>query len=125
MTSKKGSSNFGISMGDGATLSAKNVVAGKNATINDLSEKKIGIGSEISELRSLLQEASLAEDDMRTAKEAVDAIEQEADRNSAASAAKIKDALGVLEKLGKASSALFPLAGRLFPLLSRIAKALF
>ena len=125
MTSKKDSSISGIAMGDGATLSAKNVAVGDGATINDTSVQTMGIGLEISELRRLLEQASLAEDDMRTANEAVDVIEDEADSNSATSGAKISNALGILEQLGKASSGLFPLADRLFPILSRIAKALF
>ena len=125
MTGKKGLSNFGIAMGDGAKLSAKNVAVGENPTINDSSEQKIGIGLEISELRRILEAAPLTEGDMQTAKDAVDTIEQSADGNPTTSGPKIKDALGVLEKLGKTSTALFPLADRLFPILSRIAKALF
>ena len=125
MTSEKDSSVSGIVMGDGATLSAKNVAVGDRATINDSSEQEIGIGLEISELRKLLEEAPLAEDDMQAAKEAVDVIEEEADNDSTTCGEKIKDALGVLEKLGKASSALVPLADRLFPILSRIAKTFF
>lgn len=125
MSNKKDTSNSGIIIGDGGSISAETIVTGDHNTLNVKSEKNIRIGTELDELRQIFSEATLDKNDEQAAQEAIKTLEEESEKGPQANGATMKNALSILEGIGKASSSLFPLADRLFPLLTRIGNAIF
>jgi len=116
--------NYGIIIGDGGNFTSSNTAVGENATINSSGDQSIGIVDELAELGEIFSGVELEDHTKTAALEAVDTLKIEAEKGDDGNSDSIRSALGILEGIGKASSALVPLADRLFPLLTRLNTAL-
>ena len=109
--------NEGIQI-DGGSLSAKNVASGRGAVASS-SDVTVSNLDSLFELRELVTGSDLSAEDRVEACNAIDAIEGETKKDQP-DKSKVDLALHRLESLGKASTALFPLADRLLPLLKKV-----